>query len=138
EVEVKCKGFKPLLAKYIFMTSRRSSEESFNFSQCNKSEDEVYRDWDQFDRRLDFIIEFKGKWNDNIDLHTTELIFHRGSKDEFRNMIWDLKYDKGEYITEELIEVVKDLNKDEDRKIVIKNNQVYWRRHFSEFKKRYL
>ncbi|CAG8680914.1 2126_t:CDS:1, partial [Scutellospora calospora] len=41
------------------------------------SEDEVHRDWEQFDRRLDFIIEFKGKWNDDIDLRTTELIFHR-------------------------------------------------------------
>ena len=53
-------------------------------------------------------------------------------------MIWDLKYDKGEYTTEELIEVVKGLNKDEDGEIVIKNNQVYWRRDFPEFKKRYL
>ncbi|CAG8592010.1 2765_t:CDS:2, partial [Scutellospora calospora] len=112
EVEVKCKGFKPFLAKYIFMTSRRSLEESFNFGQRNKSEDEVHRDW--------------------------ELIFHRGSVNEFRNMIWDLKYDKEEYTTEELTEVVKDLNKDEDGEIVIKNNQVYWRHHFSEFKKRYL
>ncbi|CAG8486210.1 6910_t:CDS:2 [Scutellospora calospora] len=138
EVEVKRKGFKPFLAKYIFMTSRRSPEESFNFGQRNKSEDEVHRDWGQFDRRLDFIIEFKGKWNDDIDLRTTELIFHRGSEEEFRNMIWDLKYDKGEYTTDELTEVVKDLNKDEDGEIVIKNNQVYWRRHFPEFKKRYL
>ncbi|CAG8599348.1 10252_t:CDS:2, partial [Scutellospora calospora] len=69
-----------------------------------------------FDRRLDFIIEFKGKWNDDIDLRTTELIFHR----------------------EELIEVVKELNKDEDGEIIINNNQVYWRCHFPEFKKRYL
>ncbi|CAG8516753.1 6065_t:CDS:2 [Scutellospora calospora] len=138
KVEVKRKGFKPFLAKYIFMTSRRSPEESFNFGQRNRSEDEVHRDWEQFDRRLDFIIEFKGKWNEDIDLRTTELIFHRGSEEEFRNMIWDLKYDKGEYTKEELTEVVKDLNKDEDGEIIIKNNQVYWRRHFLEFKKRYL
>ncbi|CAG8705908.1 1630_t:CDS:2, partial [Scutellospora calospora] len=116
EVEVKRKGFKPFLTKYIFMTSQRSPEESFNFGQRNRSKDE-------FDRRLDFIIEFKEKWNDDIDLRTTELIFHRGSEEEFRNMIWDLKYDKGEYMKEELTEVVRDLNKDEDREIIIKNNQ---------------
>ncbi|CAG8647825.1 227_t:CDS:2, partial [Scutellospora calospora] len=99
----------------------KSPEESFNFGQRNRSED-----------------EFKRKWDDDIDLCTTELIFHRGLEKEFRNMIWDLKYNKGEYTKEELTEVVKELNKGKDGEIIIKNNQVYWRRDFSEFKKRYL
>ncbi|CAG8567689.1 6415_t:CDS:2, partial [Dentiscutata heterogama] len=36
------------------------------------------RDWGQFYQRLDYVIEFKGIWHDEIDLRTTELIFHKG------------------------------------------------------------
>ncbi|CAG8720611.1 15355_t:CDS:2, partial [Dentiscutata heterogama] len=47
-----------------------------------------------------------GIWHNKIDLCTTELIFHKGSEEEFRNMTWDIKYRKGEFTSEELKAVV--------------------------------
>ena len=74
-----------------------------------------------------------------MDLCTTELIFHKGLEEEFRNMIWDVKYRKGEFTSEKLKVVVQELNKNQDGEVIIKaDNQVYWRRHFPEFKKNYL
>jgi hypothetical protein len=59
-VESKHKGFEPFLAKYVVLTSRKSPYEAYNFGQQG-SEEFVQRDWPQFERRLDYIVEFKGK-----------------------------------------------------------------------------
>ena len=63
-------------AKYVFLTSTKPPEEAYNFGQ-RIGEDDNKRDFGQFYRRLDFIIEFEGKWDDNIDNRTTQLIFHK-------------------------------------------------------------
>ncbi|CAG8772213.1 9722_t:CDS:1, partial [Dentiscutata heterogama] len=125
---------------YVFMTSHKPPEEAFNFRRHNANDEmSTQRDWGQFYRRLDYVIEFKGIWHDEIDLRTTELIFHKGSEEEFRNMTWDVKYRKGEFTSEELKAVVQELNKNQDGEVIIKaDNQVYWRRCFPEFKKNYL
>ncbi|CAG8746848.1 2520_t:CDS:2, partial [Dentiscutata heterogama] len=44
----------------------------------------------------------------------------------------------GEYTCEELRTVIQELNKDQDGKVIIKSDQVYWHRRFPEFKKNYL
>ncbi|CAG8601878.1 17249_t:CDS:2, partial [Dentiscutata heterogama] len=70
-VEQKGKLFVPFLAKYVFMTSYKLLEEAFNFCR------------------------FRSMWHDEIDQHTMELTFHKGFKDDFHNMFWDIKYDEG-------------------------------------------
>ncbi|CAG8730496.1 5956_t:CDS:2, partial [Dentiscutata heterogama] len=60
------------------------------------------------------------------------------SESDFCEMIWDLEYGKCEYTTKEFKKIVQELNKDKPGEVIIKNNQVYWRRFFSEFKKHYL
>ncbi|CAG8568402.1 347_t:CDS:2, partial [Dentiscutata heterogama] len=62
DVEQKHKGFIPFLAKYVFMISYKPLEEAFNFCR-NHINDKSFtqQDWDQFYRRLDFIIEFTEK-----------------------------------------------------------------------------
>ncbi|CAG8569239.1 926_t:CDS:1 [Dentiscutata heterogama] len=83
-VEQKGKTFVPFLAKYVFMTSHKPPEEAFNFRRHNINEEmSTQRDWGQFYHCLDYVIEFKGIWHDEIDLRTTELIFHKGSEKEF-------------------------------------------------------
>ncbi|CAG8760248.1 13127_t:CDS:1, partial [Dentiscutata heterogama] len=125
---------------YVFMTSHKPPEEAFNFRRHNANDEmSTQHDWGQFYRHLDYVIEFKGIWHDEMDLCTTELIFHKGSEEEFRNMRCDVKYRKGEFISEELKIVVQELNKNQDGKVIIKtDNQVYWHRCFPEFKKNYL
>ncbi|CAG8691577.1 12662_t:CDS:1, partial [Dentiscutata heterogama] len=115
DVEQKHKGFIPFLAKYVFMISHKPPKEAFNFRH-NHINDESFtqRDWDQFYHRLDFIIEFTGKWNNDIDQRTTELIFHKGSEEDFCNMNWDVKYRKGEFTVDELKTIVQDLNQEQD------------------------
>ncbi|CAG8441410.1 3680_t:CDS:2, partial [Dentiscutata heterogama] len=138
DVEQKHKGFIPFLAKYVFMTSHKPPEEAFNFRRNHvNNKSFTQRDWDQFYCRLDFIIKFTGKWND-IDQCTTELIFHKSSEKDFHNMNWDVKYCKGEFTVDELKTIVQGLNQEQDGEVIIKQNQVYWRRCFREFKKNYL
>ncbi|HEY6535382.1 MAG TPA: hypothetical protein VIY08_06230, partial [Candidatus Nitrosocosmicus sp.] len=136
EVEQKNKGFVPLIAKYVFMTGNRPPSEVYTFSA-----DEDYKnhqDYNQFERRLDYIIEWSGKWNDDINLRTSKFKVHKGDEESFRNMTWDLKYCKGEFTCAEAKEMVEELNKDIPGETIIRNNQVYWRRKFPEFKINYL
>jgi len=84
KVEIKGKGFVPFLVKHIFMTSRKALQEAFNFGVGNIIDNtSVHRDWGQFERRLDFVIEFTGNW----EAGTTQIHFHKGSEEDFRNMI---------------------------------------------------
>ena len=53
-------------------------------------------------------------------------------------MNWDLKYEKGEYSTEQLKKVVQELNNNEDGQVIINKDQVFWHRNFPLFKKNYL
>ncbi|CAG8563761.1 9286_t:CDS:2 [Dentiscutata heterogama] len=130
-VEQKGKTFVPFLAKYVFMTFHKPPEEVFNFRRVNiNDETSTQCDWGQFYRHLDYIIKFRGMWHDELDQHTTELIFHKGSKEDFCKMLWDVKYDEGEYTCEELRTIIQELNKDQDSEVIIKLDQVYWHRHF--------
>ncbi|CAG8679021.1 12737_t:CDS:1, partial [Dentiscutata heterogama] len=115
DVEQKHKGFILFLAKYVFMTSYKPPEKAFNFHH-NHINDESFtqRDWDQFYHYLDFIIEFTGKWNDDIDQCTTKLIFHKDSKGDFHNMNWDVKYCKGKFTVDKLKTIVQGLNQEQD------------------------
>ncbi|CAG8528881.1 9175_t:CDS:2 [Dentiscutata heterogama] len=99
------------------MTSHKPPEEAFNFRRHNINEEmSTQCDWSQFYCRLDYVIEFKSIWHDEMDLRTTKLIFHKGSEEEFRNMTWDVKYRKGEFTSEELKAVVQELTKNQDAK----------------------
>ncbi|CAG8745975.1 5421_t:CDS:2 [Gigaspora rosea] len=91
-VEKKHSGFEPFIAKYVFLTATKPPEEAYNFNQTGVTEDDNKRDYEQFDRRLDYIIEFQGKWHDDISQRTTWIIFHKGNEEKFRNMEWDIKY----------------------------------------------
>ncbi|CAG8568409.1 348_t:CDS:2, partial [Dentiscutata heterogama] len=53
-------------------------------------------------------------------------------------MNWDIKYHKGEFTVDELKTIVQSLNQEQDSKVIMKQNQVYWHHHFPEFKKNYL
>ncbi|CAG8443292.1 275_t:CDS:2, partial [Dentiscutata heterogama] len=55
----------------------------------------------------------------NIDDETSA----QYSKSDFCGMIWDLKYDKCKYTTENLKKIVQELNKDKPEEVIIKNNQ---------------
>ncbi|RIB24503.1 hypothetical protein C2G38_2168352 [Gigaspora rosea] len=65
-VEKKHSGFEPFIAKYVFLTATKPPEEAYNFNQTGVTEDDNKRDYEQFDRQLDYIIEFQGKWHDDI------------------------------------------------------------------------
>ncbi|CAG8736130.1 2843_t:CDS:1, partial [Dentiscutata heterogama] len=98
--------------------------EAFNFRRVNMNDEtSTQRDWGQFYRRLDYIIEFRGMWHNELDQRTTELIFHKGSEEDFRNMLWDVKYDEGEYTSEELRTFIQELNKDYDGEVITKSDQ---------------
>ncbi|CAG8607060.1 1213_t:CDS:2, partial [Dentiscutata heterogama] len=96
-VEQKGKTFVSFLAKYVFMISHKPPEEAFNFQQHNANDEMSTQ-----------------------QLCTTELIFHKSSEKEFRNMTWDVKYHKGEFTSEELKAVVQELNKKQDGEVIIK------------------
>ncbi|RIB29671.1 hypothetical protein C2G38_2027539 [Gigaspora rosea] len=86
-VEQKSKGFVPFVPKYIFLTARKAPNEAYNFSKRHDEKNSTQRDWGQFQRHLDYIIEFKGQWHDEIEKRITEIIFHKGDEQEFRSMI---------------------------------------------------
>ncbi|CAG8596963.1 10944_t:CDS:2, partial [Scutellospora calospora] len=69
-VEMRYGKFEYFLAKYIFITDIKLPQETYNFN------DKGWENWSQFERRLDYIIEFK----DN------KFIFHKGDKEKFLNM----------------------------------------------------
>ena len=137
EVEIKGKGFIPFLGKYIFMTSRKPPNEAFNFGNRGFGNDSIQRDFTQFERRLKFIIEFTGKWDDNIEQRTTQIHFHKGSEQEFRSMLWNLKFDRGDLLDDEIIEKINS-NGFTNGEIIFNNNEVYWQENFPEYKKKYL
>ncbi|CAG8809278.1 16463_t:CDS:2, partial [Gigaspora rosea] len=120
-VEKKHGGFEPFIAKYVFLTATKPPEEAYNFSQTGVTENDNKRDFGQFDRRLDYIIEFQDKWYDDMSQRTTWIIFHNTS-----NSI------------DQIIEKSNKLNLGIDGEHIIENNYVYWRKAFPEYKKRYL
>ncbi|CAG8746741.1 10297_t:CDS:2, partial [Gigaspora rosea] len=60
-VEKKHGEFEPFIAKYVFLTATKPLEEVYNFSQTGATEDDNKHGYEQFDRQLDYIIEFQGK-----------------------------------------------------------------------------
>ncbi|CAG8533762.1 4841_t:CDS:1, partial [Scutellospora calospora] len=124
------------MAKYIILIARKPPTEAYNFGQRNNDDDSIQRDWEQFRRRLDFIIEFKGKCDDDIEKRTTEIIFHQRSEEDFRNMNWMVKLRNGIHTNEEVIEKSKKINNDGEHIVI--NDEVYYKQKFSEFKKQYL
>ncbi|CAG8434316.1 6449_t:CDS:2 [Scutellospora calospora] len=122
EIEVDEGIFKPFTTKYLFTTNRMLPEDAYELNQGDKS------GLSRFLNRIDYIIEFKGKWNDDINKRTTELIFHKGSKKKFHNMEWDVELNNDEYNKEMFVEGIH----------FEKNGKTYWRRKFPEYMKRYL
>ncbi|CAG8756673.1 18258_t:CDS:2, partial [Racocetra fulgida] len=120
-VEIKNKGFIPFLAKYVFMTSRKASQEAFNFGNG------------QFERRLDFIIQFTGNWKNK----TTQIHFLKGSEEDFRNMNWKIEFDRSEFSNDQIVEKIK-TSGFKDGEIIFDNEKVLWKQNFPEFKKKYL
>ncbi|CAG8441428.1 4360_t:CDS:2 [Scutellospora calospora] len=122
EIEVDEGIFKPFTTKYLFTTNRMSPEDAYELNQGDKS------GLNKFLNRIDYIIEFKGKWNDDVNKRTTELVFHKGSKKKFHNMEWDVELNNDEYNKEMFVEGIH----------FEKNGKTYWRRKFPEYMKRYL
>ncbi|CAG8727851.1 3606_t:CDS:2, partial [Cetraspora pellucida] len=115
DIGIKFGGFKHMFAKYIFLTNIKSPEEVYNFKELDGN-------IEKFKNKIDYIIEFKGEWNNDITKRTTELVFHKENKNKFREMEWD-----GELFT-------KNINGEHFEE----DEVVYWRREFPEFKKKYL
>ncbi|KAF0453395.1 hypothetical protein F8M41_001759 [Gigaspora margarita] len=133
-VEIKHKGFEPFIAKYIFLTAN----EAYNFGKRHDDEESVQRDFGQFERRLNYIIEFKGKYNHDIEKRTTEIIFHKGDENKFREIIWDVEYCISEDGIEKTIEESKNLNQDIEGEHIIDSDNLYWYKKFLQYKKNYL
>ncbi|CAG8643676.1 5858_t:CDS:2, partial [Scutellospora calospora] len=104
DLELKHKGFVPFLAKYVFLTNTKPPEEAYNFGQNGRDDDSNKRSFEQFERRLDIIIEFRGKWHNDISKRTTEIIFHKGDEQKFRDMEWDVEYNNDKYTVDEIVE----------------------------------
>ena len=75
KVQIKYGGFEPFVSKFIFVTSTKPPEEAYNFNQDDGSNDSNKRNFGQFARRLDFVVEFDGCWHDDIEKRTTEISF---------------------------------------------------------------
>ncbi|CAG8691418.1 14018_t:CDS:2, partial [Racocetra persica] len=118
EVEHKYGEFEPFLAKYICLTATKLPEEAYNFRQYG-GEDDNKKDYNQFKCRLDYIIRFDEKWNDDQKKKTTQIIFEKEDEDKFRNMLWDVKYRNGENSIEEIIEKFKKINMRIEREEII-------------------
>ncbi|CAG8538151.1 15110_t:CDS:1 [Cetraspora pellucida] len=122
-IEIEPNKFVSFNAKYIFIINTNLLEE----------ETYVYRFL--YDH-LTYIIEFRGKWNGDIEKRTTELVFHKGDEKKFHNMEWDIEYRK-ENINN--INTVKIQNQKIDGIIVYSNDgKVYFRQEFPEYIKKYL
>jgi len=132
-VESKYGGFQPFIAKYIFLTNTQPPHLAYRFGKID-ADDDNKRDLKQFMRRLDYVIKFTGNWEEG----TTQIKFEKGDEEAFRNMRWDLKYNKGFMSTVELIEKIKKINKDIDGEVIVDNEEVYWRQHFENYKIEYL
>ncbi|RIB10268.1 hypothetical protein C2G38_2146161 [Gigaspora rosea] len=137
-VEIKHKGFEPFIAKYIFLTARKPPNEAYNFGKRHDDEESVQRDFGQFERRLDYIIEFKGKYNHDIEKRTTEIIFYKGDENKFHKMIWDVEYCISEDGIEKTIKESKKFNQDIEGEHIIDGDNLYWRKKFPQYKKNYL
>jgi hypothetical protein len=127
-------GFVPFLAKYVFLTSTKPPEEAYNFGRGNEEDDSNKRSYEQFERRLDYIIEFKGNWK----RRTTEIIFHKGDEEKFRNMEWIIEYTDEEHEVDEIEKKGEIFTKDVEGEHFDEDGIVYWLRKFPEYKKMYL
>ncbi|CAG8509063.1 739_t:CDS:10 [Scutellospora calospora] len=108
-VETEEGEFVPFPAKYIFITNRKSPEEAYELGEGDSE------GFDKFEDRLDYIVEFTGKWRDNIEKRNIDIRFHKGSEGKFQKYIKNIK---GRH--------------------TVKNGNVYWRPEFSEHVKKYL
>ncbi|CAG8751613.1 24749_t:CDS:2 [Cetraspora pellucida] len=62
-IEIKTGKFVPFNAKYIFITNTKNLNESYGYRFLKNY--------------LTYIIEFKGKWDSDIEKRTTEIVFHK-------------------------------------------------------------
>ncbi|CAG8784375.1 17487_t:CDS:1, partial [Cetraspora pellucida] len=109
--------------KYIFITNTKLLEkETYGYQFLYK--------------HITYIIEFTGKWDDDIEKRTTSIIFHKGDEEKFRSMEWDV-----EYIKENInnINTVEIQNQKIDGKIVYNNDgKIYFRQEFPNYIKDYI
>ncbi|CAG8810031.1 19698_t:CDS:1, partial [Racocetra persica] len=87
-------------------------------------EDDNKKDFNQFKYRLDYIIRFDRKWNDDPNKRTIQIIFEKRDKCKFKNMLWDIKYRNGENSIEEIIEKSKKINKGIEKEEIIISDTV--------------
>ncbi|CAG8723657.1 11820_t:CDS:2, partial [Scutellospora calospora] len=59
-----------------------------------------------------YVILTAQKWDDDIEKRTTEIIFHQGSEEDFRNINWMVKLRNRIHTNEEVIEKSKKINND--------------------------
>ncbi|CAG8732529.1 624_t:CDS:2 [Racocetra persica] len=67
------------------------------------------------------------KWNKDLGKRTTEIIFHKGDEDKFRNMIFDIELRVDKKGPEATIEKSKKLNKGIYGEHIIDGDDIYWR-----------
>ncbi|CAG8637349.1 3499_t:CDS:1, partial [Scutellospora calospora] len=122
----------PFVAKYIFITNRKTPKEAHELSEDDDNNYNVFED------RLDYIVQFDGKWNDNIRKRDLELVFHKGDERKFQKIEWDVEYNNDEIDNDELIDMGEEFVRNVKGKHFERNGKVYWRPEFPDYLKRYL
>ncbi|CAG8510370.1 3232_t:CDS:2, partial [Scutellospora calospora] len=125
KVQMKYRCYELFVTKYIFLTSTRPPEEAYNFSQNNGEDDSNKRNFRQFARRLDYVIKFDGCWDDYIKIRTMSISF----------MTTDVE---GAKYIDQIVERGKMFTKEIDSKHFDEDGNVYWRRRFPDYMKKYL
>ncbi|KAF0481456.1 hypothetical protein F8M41_023593 [Gigaspora margarita] len=138
DVEYKKKELENRFRKSGLVQALFSCKKAYNFGQKHDDEELVQRDFGQFERRLDYIIVFKGKYNHDITKHTTEIVFHKGDKTKFYKMQWDVELCIDEDVIEKIIEESEKFNKSIEGEHITDSDNLYCRKKFLKFKKQYL
>ncbi|CAG8596984.1 10945_t:CDS:2, partial [Scutellospora calospora] len=136
----------PFVPFIIFLTSPKPPEEAYNFGQNGHKEDSNKRNFRQFVRRLNFVVEFSGFWDDDIEKRTTSISFREsplervywGNEEEFRSMNWDIKFKRGKCTIEQTVKKAEMFTEGIEGEYFDVDGKVYWRRKFPDYLKRYL
>ena len=130
-INIKYKSTQPLLSRYIFLTGSRSPKDSYNFDNYiieNGVNVKNKKTVKQLERRLDVIIRFEGDFSEG----TTKLFIEKDTTNSFENVKWDIKYKKRHNETLDEIKLrVVELNKNRNGKVLVIDNEVYWRENFN-------
>ncbi|CAG8543434.1 2186_t:CDS:1 [Cetraspora pellucida] len=122
-IEIEPDKFVLFNAKYIFITNTNLLEEDTYSNQFLYS-------------HLTYIIEFQGKWDDDIEKRTTEIIFHKGDERKFCNMEWNIEYRKENINNINTVEIQNE--KIDGKNIYNHDGKIYFKQEFLEYMKKYL